>query len=223
VAARLAGLRRGRRRGWPGEWGKVTRAHRGSDGGWNSGRGAAGDGARRTPAMGAAGSRVPARGGLGEQCVTQGLQDVLEGELGGWDVAGSGGRRGSARRLARQPAAAGVGAPGCCGSAGGKTSSLGMPKRCRRKDRGALGGTVLAGRRNSPSGSTGNPWRRSVPRARGGCAATYLKVSEQRRFARLPGMGEVRRRRARRSQPMADDGRRRSARRGSWERGAWRK
>jgi hypothetical protein len=46
----------GRRSGgkWPG-------AHRGSDGGWNSGRGSAGDGAWRTPAMGAAGSRAPAR------------------------------------------------------------------------------------------------------------------------------------------------------------------
>jgi hypothetical protein len=75
--------------------------------------------------MGAAGSRVPARGGLGEQCVTQGLQDVLEGELGGWDVAGSGGREGF-----------------------GTTASKGTRRR------------------------------RSVPHARGGCEATYLKVGE---------------------------------------------
>jgi hypothetical protein len=42
--------------------GKRPGAHRGSDGGWNSGQGGAGDGARRTPAMGAAGSRGPTRG-----------------------------------------------------------------------------------------------------------------------------------------------------------------
>jgi hypothetical protein len=70
---------------------------------------------------------------------------------------------------------------GCSGDAAarpGETSSLGMPKRCRRKDRGALGGTVPAGRRNSPSGSTGNPQRRSVPHAQGGCTMMYLKVGE---------------------------------------------
>jgi hypothetical protein len=126
----------------------------------------------------AAATGVPARGGLGEQCATQGLQDVLEEELGGWDVAGSGGRRGSTRRRAKATGGYGGGCSGDAATGLWETSSLGMPKICRRKDRGALGGTVPAGRRNSPSGSTGNPRWCSVPHARGGCMAAYLKVGE---------------------------------------------